>query len=85
MESLGLALSGLADETALFTLDAMKSLSSLAYNKDNDLWAGRCVKADRMVKNNDSVKLTAAQLRRTMGLELSNSMIETSLRHGLDY
>ena len=80
-----MALSVLADETTLFTLDAMKSLSSLAYNKDSDIWAGRCVNAGRMIKNNDSVKLTATYLRRTMGLELSNSMIETSLRHGFDY
>ncbi|MBO2558923.1 DNA sulfur modification protein DndB [Shewanella algae] len=85
LESLGLALSVLADKAPQVTLDAMKPLSSLAFNKDNALWAGRCVKADRMVKNNDSVKLTAAQLRQTIGLELSNSMIETCLRHGFNY
>ncbi|MGK4306558.1 hypothetical protein ACSMFS_22460 [Shewanella xiamenensis] len=66
-------------------VQAARCADVIEANKDNDLWAGRCVKADRMVKNNDSVKLTAAQLRRTAGLELSNSMIETSLRHGLDY
>lgn len=82
LESLGLALNPLLRCDQAEISRVMENLAAIALNKDAEQWNNRCIVAGRMIKNSDSVKLTAAYLREVMELSISESMIETCNRHG---
>ena len=86
LESLALALNGLKVQfttTRDAVFSAMAKIATLSTERTAEHWVGRCVLADRMVKTSDSVKLTAALMRRAAGIPLSESMVEAEVRHGL--
>ncbi|PKG68678.1 DNA sulfur modification protein DndB [Pseudoalteromonas sp. GutCa3] len=85
LESLALAISyfSVDYEDEQLILSSIKDITSINPDKDNECWKNLCIVADRMVKNADSVKLTAAHMRSRAGIELSKSMIEVKQRHNL--
>lgn len=82
LESLALAISPLLNESLEVITDAIDKIAAVPTDKSALHWNDRCVVADRMVKNSDSVKLTAAFLRQAANIALSDSMKEAIERHG---
>jgi DNA sulfur modification protein DndB len=86
LESLALALNGLAMNVSSVSREqvftAVAKIATLSTERSSAHWIGRCVLADRMVKTADSVKLTAALMRRAADIPLSEAMIEAETRHG---
>ncbi|MAD89040.1 MAG: hypothetical protein CMK64_05005 [Pseudoalteromonas sp.] len=91
LDSLGVALSDFYNpddsyikcDDHLELISALNNILSMELSLESDVWKGRCRVAGRMVKNADSVLLTAAAMRRHVGLDLSDAMVEVEKRHGL--
>ncbi len=85
LESLAMALNCLTFNPDSETIqEVITKIATLSTQKTASHWERRCVLANRMVKTADSVKLTAALMRRIAGLPLSDAMIEAETRHGFN-
>lgn len=82
LESMALALSTLIDEKSLTVRRAIKKMVVLDTDKSAEHWDNRCVKAGRMVKTTDSVKLTAGFFLETANLTLTDTITEAYDRYG---
>ena len=73
----------LVDEDIEKLISTTHDIRNLNVGLGDQLWVGRCRVANRMVKNSDSVKLTAAVMREKVNLPLCDSMKEVIQRHCL--
>ncbi len=90
LESLGLALADAIEFSSVFNdeFDELQfrsfvcKIMVLDRSLNSGNWRDRCVRAERLVKNADSVNLTAAVFRREADLKLTDKMIEVEKRYG---
>ncbi|MBB1333979.1 DNA sulfur modification protein DndB [Pseudoalteromonas sp. SR41-6] len=77
----GDGVSSVSDIDELFLRSTVIKVMSLDRRLTAPIWIGRCIVAERLVKNVDSVNLTAALFRRETDLKLTDKMIETEMRY----
>jgi len=93
LESLGLALASAIEVSSVLSgeFDELQfrsfvcKMAGVERYLNSDCWQNRCVRAERLVKNNDSVNLTAAVFRREGDLQLTEKMIEIENRYGFNF
>ncbi|MAC34720.1 MAG: hypothetical protein CME38_14120 [Haliea sp.] len=93
LESLGFALASAIEVSSVLSgeFDELQfrsfvcKMAGVERYLNSDCWQNRCVRAERLVKNNDSVNLTAAVFRREGDLQLTEKMIEIENRYGFNF